>query len=85
MLPTIQRVLNDFQRARPSRARMIWLHAHPLSPTYTLYSCESPVSQEYLEKRDNLLTGEAGGGRGAESYDRKKACPLYIIQCSQLH
>jgi hypothetical protein len=27
-----------------------------------------------LGKRDNLLTGEGrGGGRGAESYDRKKA------------
>jgi hypothetical protein len=49
-----------------SRGGMIWLLAHslPLSPV-----------RLHTGKRDNLLSSERGegGGRGAESYDRKKA------------
>jgi hypothetical protein len=45
----------------------------------------SPISK-YLSLpvccRSCLLTG--GGGRGTESYDRKKAWPSVIVQCSLL-
>ncbi len=40
---------------------MIWLHARPLPPTY-----------RKTEKEKQFAYGR-GGGRGAESYDRKKA------------
>jgi hypothetical protein len=34
-------------------------------------------------RRSSLLTGEGErGGGGAQSYDGKKVCPLYIIQYS---
>jgi hypothetical protein len=48
MLSTIQRVLNDLQRARPSRGRMIWLHAHPFTPISTVSS--KGDTQEDLER-----------------------------------
>ncbi len=60
-----ERVLNDLQRARLSRGRMIRLP--PPSPSIVSLTGDS---QEY-----KLLTreGDEGGGRGGESYDRKKA------------
>ncbi len=66
-------VLNDLQRARLSCGRMIRLHTHPIHPP-------SPVSilSLFLSlpecRRSSSLREEGGrGGRGAESYDRKKA------------
>jgi hypothetical protein len=55
-------------RARLSRGRMIWLLAHTLS----LQKARPATHIGRVRKRDNLPTGE-GGGRGAESSDRKKA------------
>jgi hypothetical protein len=60
-----QRVFNDLQRGRPSRCRMIWLLAHPLPPVVR------PATQRKTEKERQLADG-----RGAQSYDRKKPCPL---------
>jgi hypothetical protein len=47
---------------------MIRLHALPLLPPLQRHTGR-------LRKTGNLLTGEEGRGRGAESYDRKKAWP----------
>jgi hypothetical protein len=66
----LQRVLNNSQRTMLSRGRMIWLLGHPLPP-----SLVSKLGRRHtgrLRKRDNLADGR-GGGRGAESSDRKKA------------
>jgi hypothetical protein len=66
-----QRALNDLRRARLSISRMIWLLAHSLPP-----SPGSKLDRRHtgrLKKSDNLHMG--GGGRGAESYDRKKVYP----------
>jgi hypothetical protein len=56
------------------RGRMIWLHAHPL-PNTSLSVSSIGDTQEDCE-RDTTCgreSGEAVGGRGAGSYDRKKA------------
>jgi hypothetical protein len=56
-----------------SRGRMIWFLAFPQPPPPPLQG----VSQ--LDRREERQFADAtGGGRGAESYDRKKAC-------SQIH
>ncbi len=52
-IPRIQRVLNNLQRPRFSRRRMIWLLPSPLDRRDT----------GRVRKRDNLLTGEGGRGR----------------------
>jgi hypothetical protein len=49
---------------------MIWLLPHPLLPLPSISSAGD--TQLRLRKRDNLLTGERGGG-GAISYDGEKA------------
>jgi hypothetical protein len=76
-----QRVLNDFYRG-PGFLEMIRLLRLPLPP--------SPVSKLSLFLslpvccRSSLLTGE-GGGRGAESYDRKKAWSSINNFCTILY
>ncbi len=49
---------------------MIWLHAHRLLPLRPIGKLVQRHTAR-LRKSDNLLV--EGGGRGAESYDRKKA------------
>jgi hypothetical protein len=74
-----------------SRGRMIWLFGHPLSR-----SLVSKLGRRHtgrLRKRDNLADGREGvgegGGRGAESSNRKKGWSsinpsiLYAPQHSQ--
>jgi hypothetical protein len=62
-----QRKLNDLQRTRLSRRRIIWLLPHPshreqvVSLFHNLPMC----------RRSSLLTGEDGGGE--KSYEGKKA------------
>jgi hypothetical protein len=70
-----QRVLNDLQRARLSRGRLIRLLAHPLPfPVSKLDRRNS----EKLRKRDHLLTGEGVKGVGEElnHTTARKPCPL---------
>ncbi len=65
-----QRVLNDYRGPGFLARRMIWLLALPPLPTKKLARRHTGG----LRKRYYLLTGEGeGGGRRAESYDRKKA------------
>jgi hypothetical protein len=52
------------------RCRVIWLLPHPLSPPNTV-SKHARRHTGRLRKRDNVLTGEEGGG-GAKSYDGEK-------------
>jgi hypothetical protein len=55
---------------------MVRLLAHPLPPPSPVSKLD-PRHTGRLRKRDNMLPGkrEEWGGRGAESYDRKKAWP----------
>ncbi len=66
----MQIALNDLWRARLSCSCMIWLLATP--STVSKLDRRQPGR---LRKRDKLLWGwwGKGGGRGAESYERKKA------------
>jgi hypothetical protein len=64
------RLLNDLQRTRLSRGRIIRLLANPIpNPLPSVSS-----THRKAEKKRQLLNGRGGeGGRGAESYDRKEA------------
>jgi hypothetical protein len=67
----VQRILNDFQRTRLSRCRMIWLLHHALPP-----SCQPVVSlsQSSFVSPVELTDGRGGRwGGGAKTYNREKA------------
>jgi hypothetical protein len=68
-----QRVLNDLWRAMLSRGRMIWLLAHPFPPLPSESSTGDKQEDRERETSCWREGGEGWGGRGAESYDRKKA------------
>jgi hypothetical protein len=75
-----QRVLNDLKRAKLSRSRLIRLHARPLLRSSPLTKLDRQQTGR-LRKRQ-LADWRGGGGRGAESYERKKA--LHSINHSVL-
>jgi hypothetical protein len=71
------KALTDFYRAPSFLAVLQFgsIHAYPLPPHHV--SKLDRRLEGDLRKRDKLLTGEGeGGGRGAKSYDRKKAWPF---------
>ncbi len=65
-IPRIQRVLNNLQRRRFSRSRMIWILPSTLDQRDT----------GRVKKRDNLLTGEGGRGSGPNHMTVRKPGPL---------
>ncbi len=69
----MHRAMNDFQRARLSRGRMIQLHAYPIPSPHVPISKLDRRPTRKPRKSGYMLTGRSG--RGAESYDRKKAWP----------
>ncbi len=71
-----QRVLNDLQRTRLSRRRIIWLLPHPLSPLLSASSAETEKNRKYAEER---------GGKWwkrSQIIRRREIFVIYIIQYS---
>ncbi len=67
-----QKVLNDLQGARLSRGRMIWLPTTPF-PLLTFVSSTGDTEEDWERETICWRKGGEGGGREAESYDRKQA------------
>ncbi len=75
---TLRRYLHWTIYRRPGFLAVVWFGSSPSPFPPSLVSKLDRRHTGRLRKRDNLLTGKGGdgdGGRGAESYVRKKAWP----------